>query len=782
MIADNTPVIVGVGQFVDRIDDSGYRGLSPADIAAEAARAAIADAGGDASVSGRIDVVGGVRTFEDSMAVPTPFGKAGKYPLAVSRRLGLQPKVAILDKAGGQSPLTLLCDLAERIVSGEAQAALAFGSEAISTVRHLTKLGEKRDWAESDEGEVEDHGRGLDGIIIRQNVAHGMAGAPAGYAMLDNARRARLKLSREEYTHEMGRLFAPFSAVAADNPYSCAASDVMTADEIITPTERNRIVAEPYTVKLVSRDQVNQGAAVLIMSAAAARAAGIAEDKWMFIHGAAVAAERDILERQNPGTSPAAAATLSSALATAGKTVDDMAMFDFYSCFPFPVFAAAVDALGLSPDDPRGLTVTGGLPYFGGPGNNYSMHAIATMTQRLRAQRGTFGLIGVNGGFLSKYGALVLSTEQTQWCGCASGEIQALLEETPPAAVERSPQGWGRIVTYTVAHGKTGPTQAIVIGELENGARFIANHADAKTLAEMGGDDPIGRRIYVTTCAEGNRFAFSRDAIRHAFPATTPLFREQYDAAVVARRGNILEVTINRPDQRNSLGGDAHHELGEIFDAYEADPSLWVAIITGAGEKAFCAGMDLKSAGSGRPFPLSGFGGLTSRHRTKPVIAAVNGIAFGGGMEICLACDMVVADPEARFALSEVKVGVIAGAGGAVRLPRQLPRKIAMELLLTGRSMDVDEAKSFGFINRVSSPGSAMDDARRLADEIAGVSPTSVRLTMQMVSESDSFASEQEAAVAAIMSTALDKLLISEDMFEGLAAFAQKRAPQWKNH
>lgn len=782
MILDNVPVIVGVGQFVERIDDPAYRGLSPADIAAQAGSAAIADAGGDASVAARIGAVGGIRTFEDTLAAPAPFGKAEKYPLAVARRLGLAPRIAILEKAGGQSPLTLLCDLGERIAAGKIEAALAFGSEAISSVRHLTRAGEQRDWNEPDDGEVEDHGRGLADIIMRQNVTHGLAGAPAGYALLENARRARLKLSTGDYARKMGELFAPFSAVAAGNPYAAAAVETLSADEIATPSERNRMVAEPYTVKLVSRDQVNQGAAVLLMSAGAARAAGIPQHRWIFLHAAALGSEHEILERDALGECRAVRATLDAVLAQTGKSADDVALFDFYSCFPAPVFTAAVDTLGLAPDDPRGLTVTGGLPYFGGPGNNYSMHAIATMSERLRARPGSFGLVGLNGGFMSKYGAMILSGEPAPWPACTTAEVQAVIDEAPRRRVARAPEGWGAIVTYTIAHGKTGPTQAIIIGELDSGERFVANEADAATLAEMSAQEPIGRRVYVTPRAEGNRFAFDRAAIRRAYPPVSPAFEDRYDAIFIERRGHILEITLNRPEQRNSLPGAAHRELERIFDAYEADPDLWVAIITGAGDRAFCAGMDLKNTKSDGVLPPSGFGGITSRRRTKPVIAAVNGIAFGGGMEICLACDMVVADPSARFGLSEVRVGVIAGAGGAVRLQRQIPRKIAMELLLTGRAMDVDEARSLGLINRVSEPGEVLAEARRLAQEIERVSPTSVRLTMQMIQESDAHAGEQEAAAAAIHSTALDRLLVSDDMIEGVTAFAQKRPPRWRNH
>jgi acetyl-CoA C-acetyltransferase len=774
------PVIVGVGQFTERLDDPGYRGLSPAEIAAEAGRAALADCGAGAAVACRIGIVGGIRTFEDSTPIPAPFGKPDKYPLAVAKRLGLTPHTAILDKAGGNSPLSMLAEVGERIRAGNAEAALIFGSEAISTVRHLSKIGEKRDWAEQLDGEMEDHGRGLEGMITRYNTAHGIQGAPPSYALLENARRARLGLSREAYRDEMGRLFAPFSAVAAQNTYSSARAAAMSAEEIATPGERNRMIADPYTLKMVSRDQVNQGAAVLVMSRAAARAAGIDESRFIYIQGMALAQERDLILRPDPGASAAARLTLASALADAGKSADDMALFDFYSCFPVPVFAAAVDSLGLSPDDPRGLTVTGGLPYFGGPGNNYSMHAIAEMSQRLRTRPHDFGLVGLNGGILTKYGALVLSAQPCEWRPCRTDDIQQEVDAEPLPRVTRTPNGRGRVLTYTINYKAGVPERGIIFGELDSGERFIANNSGAETLAEMVAEDPLGRTVFAGSPAGGNLFAFTRGTLTAAMPKRATSLRQSYENLLVHRDGPILEITINRPDQRNSLTFATMEELNDVLDAFEGDEKLWVAILTGAGDKAFCAGMDLKGGTNGFT-PTGGFAGMTARRTKKPVIAAVNGIAFGGGLETVLACDLAVADPAAKFGLTEVRVGMIAGAGGAVRLPRQIPRKIAVELLLTGRHMDAVEARGWGMVNRVSAPGAAMEEARKLAAEIAIASPTSVRLTMQLIHEGEETASPDLAARLMLQSTAIDALMISEDMVEGRTAFAEKRAPQWKN-
>lgn len=252
---------------------------------------------------------------------------------------------------------------------------------------------------------------------------------------------------------------------------------------------------------------------------------------------------------------------------------------------------------------------------------------------------------------------------------------------------------------------------------------------------------------------------------------------------LVERKGNVLEVHINRPDAFNALHGEAHRELSAVFDAYEADPDLWVAIISGSGSKAFCSGNDLKVTREGGDIstPETGFGGLTSRlNREKPIIAAVNGVAMGGGMEIVLACDLVVADQHARFALPEVKVGLFAAAGGIQRLSRQIGHKAAMELILTGRHIGADQAVGLGIINAVTADGeTAMDRARELAAEILLVSPPAVRSTKRVLN-----ALEQGEDLGMSLehgSAEFFALLETNDAQEGVAAFVEKRAPNWTN-
>jgi acetyl-CoA C-acetyltransferase len=780
-----TPVLVGGGQAIDRLDAPGYAQLSAVGLAAQAAQAALADCGGGpAEVAAAIEVVAGVRQFETSTPfAQAPLGRADNYPRAVSARIGADPGRAILEVSGGQAPQHLVSELAGSIAAGAAEVALIVGSEAISTTRHFAGADNRPDFTEKVGGSLEDRGYGLAGLSSRHLAAHGLADAPSQYALLENARRAREGLSREAYAARMGALFAPFTTVAAANPYA-AAPVRRDAQELVTPTTANRLIADPYPRYIVARDQVNQGAAVLLMSIAAARRLGVPEQRWVFLAGHADTREQRLINRPDLSRSPAAVRASQQALAMAGLTMAEVTTIDLYSCFPIPVFNIC-DAFGLAADDPRGLTLTGGLPFFGGAGNNYSMHAIVETMHRTRQARGSYGFVGANGGTMSKYSAGVYTTAPTPWRPGRDAALQAELEEVPPVEVTRQPHGSAVIETFTVRHGRDGRRRGIVIGRLDaDGRRFVATvPAGEEDLLELlSGGDPVGTAVYAESFAAGNHVTRSRARMDCLFPPRQPGLREKYEHLLVRRDGHLLEVTINRPEVRNALHPPANDELNDVFDAYFADPDLWVAILAGAGERSFCAGNDLAYTASGSKVsvPLNGFAGLTSRERLpKPVIAAVNGFALGGGFEIALACHLVVADTTAQFALSEVKVGLVAGAGGLVRLPRRIPPAIAAELALTGRRVSASEAHQWGLVNRVAQAGEAVAEARELATEILSGSPTSVRTSLQIMADTSGIA-DTATAVNSI-GDAIDDLMLTEDATEGMKAFVSKRPPRWRN-
>jgi acetyl-CoA C-acetyltransferase len=785
-----TPVLIGGGQAIDRLGAADYAQLSAVGLAAKAAQAALADCGADVlAMTAAVDTIAGVRQFETtSPFARAPLGRADNYPRAVALRIGADPGRAILEVSGGQAPQHLVTELAGSIAAGATEVALIVGSEAISTARHFAGADDRPDFTETVGGSLEDRGYGLAGLGSRHLAAHGLTDAPSQYALLENARRAREGLSREAYAAEMGALFAPFTEVAAANPF--AASPVRRdAAELVRLSEANRLIAEPYPRYLVARDQVNQGAAVLLASIAAARRLGVPEERWVFLAGHADAREQRLLTRPDLSRSPAAARASELALELAAITMTDVATIDLYSCFPIPVFNIC-DAFGLAADDPRGLTLTGGLPYFGGAGNNYSMHAIVETLHRARQAPGSFGFVGANGGIMGKYSAGVYTTRPTPWQAGRSAALQASLDERPRVEVDRRPAGPAVIETFTVRHGRDGHRRGIVVGRLDSSDRRFAATVppgEQELLDLLGEGDPFGAGVYARAFAAGNHVTRTRARMDGLFPARPPGLREEYEHVTVARDGHLLEVTINRPEVRNALHPPANDELDEIFDAYFADPDLWVAILTGAiltgaREQSFCAGQDLAYVASGQRMsvPLNGQAGLTSRAGLpKPVIAAVNGVAEGTGCEVALACHLVVADVEASFRLGEVRYGQVPGAGGVVRLPRSIPEKIATELIVTGRRMGAAEAHGWGLVNRVTEAGAAPAGARELAAEILAGSPSAVRSALQIMADTRGIGD----TVTAVNSTgdALEDLILTDDAAEGMKAHAEQRAPQWRN-
>jgi acetyl-CoA C-acetyltransferase len=499
-----TPVLVGVGQSAERVDDAAYARMSAVDLAAEAARRAVTDAGLPASA---IDTVAGVRQFEISTPwAQAPLGRSDNFPRAVAGRLGAGPARAVLEVAGGQGPQHLVNEFAGVIAAGGAEVVLLVGSEAISTTRVLARADDRPDYTERVGGQLEDRGYGLEGLISRYAEQHGLVSAPGQYALFENARRARLGMTRDAYARAMGELFAPFTTVAAANPYAAAPVE-RDAAELATVTTRNRKIADPYTRFLVARDQVNQGAAVLLTSVGAARRLGVPRDRWVFLHGHADLRERDLLDRTDLSTSPASVRAVTLALSVAGRSVDDLATIDLYSCFPIAVFNIC-DGLGLAPDDPRGLTLTGGLPFFGGAGNNYSMHAIAETADRLRAAPGTFGLVGANGGLLSKYSVGVYATTPAPWRPDGSAAVQREIDEGPIIDHVLRADGAAAIETFTIIYGRDGDRTGIVVGRLAgDGRRFLATNVpgDDDLLALLESEQPIGARVHVRATEAGNR-------------------------------------------------------------------------------------------------------------------------------------------------------------------------------------------------------------------------------------------------------------------------------------
>lgn len=256
-----------------------------------------------------------------------------------------------------------------------------------------------------------------------------------------------------------------------------------------------------------------------------------------------------------------------------------------------------------------------------------------------------------------------------------------------------------------------------------------------------------------------------------------------YEYIKTETRGHILVVTMNRPDVYNAVNEDMHHEMSDCWDAFAADQDLWVAVLTGAGEKAFSAGNDLKATQQGgikKGLPKTGFAGLSSRFDLeKPLIAAVNGFAMGGGFETALSCDIILASENAKFALPEVKVGFFASASGVQRLSRYIGRLAAQELMLTGRTIGAEEALSMGCVNEVLPVADLMDRAMAKAEELCSVSPSSVKATKRILN-SMAIADGLPESLAYSREVQMD-LARTEDFKEGVNAFVEKRKPNWVN-
>jgi acetyl-CoA C-acetyltransferase len=508
MVDPRTPVIVGVGQFTERIDDPDYRGMSSVELATEAARAALTDTGADvAAVAEAIDAVVGLRQFEISGPFPAPLGRSNNYPRSVMKRVGADPARAVLEPVGGQGPQKLVTEFSAAIAAGDLDVAMIIGSEPGSTARYFAERDDKPDFTEHVDGQLEDRGHQLSSYVGEYTIKHGLTGAPVQYGLLENARRGRLGLSVSDYRQKMAELFAPFSKVAAKNPFSSSPVE-RSVDEILTVTDDNRMICDPYPRLLVARDQVNEGAAAVVMSIEAARRLGVPEDKWVYEHGHADMAEQPLLERAELGKSPAAVVAAQEALRVAGVGVDDVATFDLYSCFPFPVFVIC-DAFGIDGDDPRGLTLTGGLPYFGGPGNSYSLHAIAEMVGQMRDRPGQFGLVGANGGTMSKYSVGIYSTLPAEWRADRSAALNEQIVALPTVSVSEVADGPATIETYSVRYDwpvRTG----IIVGRLEaDGARFMAITEDEDLVGLMSDGDPLGAPIKVRSSEHGNRVSLA---------------------------------------------------------------------------------------------------------------------------------------------------------------------------------------------------------------------------------------------------------------------------------
>jgi len=451
----------------------------------DAARGAAADSGSP-QILERLDGLTVVRQFSDTLPrFASPFGRIENPPWSIAQAIGADPAELLHTTAGGHTPQVVVTRFCEEIAAGRLSCAMIVGAEPLRTQRNAAKKGVALDWHEEAPEAPASFG------IERASFSpledkYGLNAAIYGYPVVEQAIRSDRGDDPKRHAARMGQLMARLASVARDNPLATRRWGP-DAQEIATPSDRNPYIGFPYTRLMNANVFVDQAAAIILCSATMADSLDIPEQKRVYLHGAAAGndhwyvSERDAMHR-----SPAIRAVTGRTLERAGLTVGEIDHFDLYSCFPSAIEIACRE-LGLDEDDPRNITVTGGLPFFGGPGNNYVTHSIATMVGRVRATPGSFGLVTANGSYLAKHAAGVYSTTPLAgpWEQHTSDGLQESLDKVPKAPLIDGAAGPARIESYTLAFGRNGPEKAIVFARLIDGnQRFLANTARAPEVLQ----------------------------------------------------------------------------------------------------------------------------------------------------------------------------------------------------------------------------------------------------------------------------------------------------------
>jgi acetyl-CoA C-acetyltransferase len=488
-IDPRTPVIVGVGQTLHHasgLDDA----KEPAALMEEAIVQAAADAG-----------LAGPPAFDSIRVVSSLSWRYGNPAWIIAQRLGQSPRELAYTTAGGNTPQTLVNKSSLEILAGQLDVVALTGGEAWRTRMRARKQGVTLEWptAPDDQPPVM-IGDDLD-MTHPAEAERGVYLPVQIYPMFETAVRAAAGRSPDEHLVKVSELWARFSAVAADNPAAWI-RDAKSAEEIRTTSPGNRLVGLPYRKYMNSNNDVDMGAAVIMCSVEAAERLGVARDRWVFpwsgtdCHEHPYVSNRDTFAR-----TPAIELGGKQALDLAGVGIDDIGVVDLYSCFPSAVQLGA-QSLGLSTD--RQITRTGGLPFAGGPWNNYVMHAIATVCNDLRRQPGDKGLVWANGGYATKHAFGVYGTEppaEPFRHGYPQDEIDALPRRELAAGEDAA--GAATIEAYTVMHGRDGaPEQAIATCLLDDDRRAWGLSNDADVMIAMTEGEWVGRRVTLSATGD----------------------------------------------------------------------------------------------------------------------------------------------------------------------------------------------------------------------------------------------------------------------------------------
>ena len=478
-----TPCIVGVAQQTWKLSGE-QQAPEPLEMWTAMARAAAADAVGAGEGGGqpildaveRLDVI-----FTQSWPYDDPPGR-------VAEALGIEPRQRSYTGVSGTMPLSLLQHAATEMLAGDLDVALVLSAEALDTKRRLKKLGEKPAWSHR---EVEHSPFVFDPPLRQTEIAHEVFQAWLTFATFEVAWRAHAGLSPSEHRDRVGELFSPFTTVAAHNPRAWFPVE-RPAGELATATPENRMVGFPYTKYLVSVMDVDMAAAFVVMTHAAADRLGVPGDRRAYLRGIAYAKDPDcVAEHPEMWRSPAMEQVFGDALGNAGVGVDDLGHLDLYSCFPASV-RFALDALGRDGQPDRAPTVTGGLPYFGGPGSGYVAHSLGAMVEALREDAGSFGLVSGVGMHMTNHAAAVLSTDP----GEHAAPTRTKLRVPAVTTVVDEGRGPATLAAYSVVHARDGgPEWGLVVCDLPDGTRCYGRVEDADLLVALEADEWVGRGV-----------------------------------------------------------------------------------------------------------------------------------------------------------------------------------------------------------------------------------------------------------------------------------------------
>ena len=504
-LPDNTPVIVGVGDIIDK---RKVNGPDPLTLLGQASELAFQDTG-IKNVIDYLDAIGVVR-FSVDFSTATNQSRFGysNFPRSLANKIGVKKDISELYSGmGGNAPQVLLQEISKKIHANEIHCALISGGEVLQTMISKLKSGEKLNWEDSAGGKPEIIGINDEGFS-EEEKKHYMDLPSNVYPIFANAIRSSKSQSSEEHLKECSELFSKFSKVASLNPKAWFPK-FRTPEEIEEISDSNRLVGFPYTKYLNSMIRVNMASSLVVMSEKLTKELKIPQNKKVYIHGSCVLNDIwNVSKRPSLNESPAIRECGKEVLSQAGISLSEISFLDIYSCFPSAVQIAQKE-LSLDSNDDRPLTVTGGLPYFGGPGNAYTMFSSSEMVKKLRSNPNEYGMVTANSWFLTKHAINIFSCKPPQEIDWKKDfiKLQSEINSREIKNFNTKPNGLGKVISYTIVQGRKNLEYGIVIGELEDKSKFIANILGEQSfLKKLTENELLGIKGEVKHTSERNIF------------------------------------------------------------------------------------------------------------------------------------------------------------------------------------------------------------------------------------------------------------------------------------